>query len=76
MSKRKRAHSNPIHNIRNVHGYYFITGLAIVIFWRGAWGLLDLYFFPGDPLMSYVFSAVLGMVVLYLNDFSLSELAD
>jgi hypothetical protein len=54
--------------------YNLVTGLAIVVFWRGAWGLLDLYLFPANEVMSYTSSVILGVALLYLNDFSLSEL--
>lgn len=42
-----------------------VIGTAAVLFWRGAWGLLDLYFFPNDPLISYGVSLVVGFVILF-----------
>ena len=63
------------HKEKNPFIYYFITGTGLVIFWRGLWGLLDIYLFPGNPLLSYVVSAGIGLVILYINDFSLSELS-
>lgn len=28
--------------------YHFISFIATVNVWRGVWGLLDIYFFPGE----------------------------
>jgi len=54
--------------------YTLFIAIAVIAFWRGAWGLMDLYLFPGNELYSYVASAVLGLLLLYLNDFKLTEL--
>ncbi len=54
--------------------YYLLGGLGIVLFWRGVWGLLDHYLFPEYQVLSFVISAVAGLVVLYMDDFSLDEL--
>lgn len=48
--------------------------LAIIMVWRGVWGLLDLYLFPGTPFLSYIVSIGLGFVILYLDGFSLDNL--
>lgn len=39
--------------------------LAIVLVWRGAWGLMDLYIFPDQLLVSYIVSLVVGLLVLF-----------
>ena len=39
--------------------------VAVVLVWRGAWGLMDLYIFPDHLLASYIISLVLGLVVLF-----------
>jgi len=54
--------------------YYLLTGLGMVIFWRGIWGLLDFYLFPGNRELSYAISAVAGLLILFINDYSLSEM--
>lgn len=41
-----------------------VSSLALISFWRGAWGLLDIYFFPQNPAMSNVISVALGLVIL------------
>ncbi len=41
-----------------------MIALGVVLFWRGAWGLMDLYIHPNDPLVSYLISLVLGLAIL------------
>ncbi|XSG86073.1 MAG: hypothetical protein ACPW60_04965 [Methylohalobius sp. ZOD2] len=47
---------------------------AIIMLWRGVWGLLDVYLFPGSPTLSYLVSIALGALILYLDGFSLDLL--
>jgi len=56
------------------HVYSILTGLGIIIFWRGIWGILDAYLLPGHQLLSYLISIMIGLLILYLNDFALKEL--
>ncbi len=44
-----------------------MIGIAIVGFWRGVWGLLDMYFFPNTPVLSYGLSAIIGIVILLFS---------
>lgn len=37
---------------------------GVVLFWRGAWGLMDLYIHPNNPLLSYLISIGLGLGIL------------
>lgn len=48
--------------------------LAIIMLWRGVWGLLDEFLFPGSPVLSYLASFGLGILILYLDGFSLDDL--
>lgn len=48
--------------------------LAIIMLWRGVWGLLDTYLFPGSPMFSYLVSIALGALILYLDDFRVENL--
>ena len=41
--------------------------MSIVCFWRGAWGLMDLYIFPDHEAVSYFVSIVIGIVILYVT---------
>ena len=45
--------------------HILLIAIAVVLFWRGAWGLMDLYVFPENTLLSYITSLVLGLVILF-----------
>lgn len=51
-----------------------IIGTSIIMFWRGCWGLMDLYLFPDNEALSYIISIALGLLLLYLNDLRLKEI--
>ena len=51
-----------------------IIGASIIMFWRGLWGLMDLYIFPENEILSYVIPAIIGLLILFLNDFRLTEI--
>lgn len=51
-----------------------IIVIAIILFWRGVWGLIDLYLFPNSPTFSHLLSITLGALILYLDDFSIKDL--
>ena len=73
MPKAKRH--KPAH--RKVHHTVILSigiGLSIIAFWRGAWGLMDLYVFPNNPILSYVASLVIGFVILYSTNYLVSGL--
>jgi hypothetical protein len=41
-----------------------IASICIVGFWRGIWGLMDIFLFPDNELKSYISSAIIGFVML------------
>ena len=43
-----------------------IAALAIVSFWRGVWGMMDLYLFPKNHLLSSAISIFIGLLVLVI----------
>ncbi|MCR4326503.1 MAG: hypothetical protein NUV52_02520 [Candidatus Roizmanbacteria bacterium] len=47
---------------------------AVVMFWRGVWGILDSYLLPDNTLLSYAVSVLVAFAILYLDDFHLKEL--
>ncbi len=51
-----------------------IIGFAIVCFWRGVWGLMDLYLFPSNLALSFIVSVLLGIGILYSTKHLLDEL--
>ena len=45
--------------------YTIIIAFAIVSFWRGVWGLMDLYLFPNNYTLSLLVSVLIGLTILY-----------
>lgn len=48
--------------------YTLLLAFAIVSFWRGAWGLMDLYLLPNNPFASFMVSLAIGIVILYSTE--------
>lgn len=65
-TKEKRSLRKVIHTV--------IIAFAIVAFWRGTWGLMDLYLYPDNPLLSFSISILIGILILYLTKHLLDEL--
>jgi len=40
--------------------------ISAILLWRGTWGLLDVYVFPGKSELSFAVSAGLGLFLLLL----------
>jgi hypothetical protein len=72
----KLKENNPLSGLKDLHpsANAIVVVFAIIMLWRGVWGLLDEYLFPGSPTFSYLLSIALGALVLYLDDFSLKDL--
>lgn len=49
--------------------------IAIIMIWKGIWDILDAYF-PTDSLLAALISIFIGVVILFLNDNDLSQLAE
>lgn len=45
--------------------FTILLGFAIIAFWRGAWGLLDIYLFPNRLELSLWISIFIGIFILY-----------
>lgn len=54
--------------------FAFMVGLSVVMFWRGAWGLMDLYLFPHSPTISFIISLIIGLCILYFSKYAVKEL--
>lgn len=52
-----------------------IVATAVVMFWRGVWGLMDVFLFPDDYSLSSLVSVVLGLSLLALTHYKFRELA-
>lgn len=50
--------------------------VAIILVWSGIWGLSDELIFPDNPLVRSIIVFLAGLTMLYVDDYSLSELID
>lgn len=55
--------------------YAVIIAFAIVSFWRGIWGLMDLYLFPNNYTLSLWVSVAIGLAILYVTKHVIDKLA-
>jgi hypothetical protein len=51
-----------------------LVALAVVAFWRGAWGLMDTFLFPENYLLSSFTSLLLGIIILVITKYIHKEL--
>lgn len=51
-----------------------LLAIGVVAVWRGVWGLMDIYLFPDNPILSFIISIIIGLFILYFNDRKLNEL--
>ncbi len=61
-SKKKR-----LKRVKDVF-YTILIAFAIISFWRGIWGLMDLYLYPGNHVASFSISIILGIIILYSTE--------
>ena len=54
--------------------YALLIGTALIMVWRGIWGLLDLYFFPGNQGLSFSLSVIIGILILLATGKIVKEL--
>jgi len=54
--------------------YAILIGFAVISFWRGVWGLWDVYVFPNNHPVSLIVSVVVGLVILILTHKVIREL--
>lgn len=55
--------------------YIIIDFLGVLMLWRGGWGLLDLYIFPNNQLLSYVVTIAIGFGLLLMDGDGLEDLS-
>jgi hypothetical protein len=51
---------------KNSKFHILISAAALILFWRGFWGLADLYLFPQNPALSFILSIGLGLLIIFL----------
>ena len=54
--------------------FAIIIAFAVVSFWRGVWGLMDLYIFPDNYNFSLWFSLFIGLGILSITNYVTKEL--
>jgi len=51
-----------------------LDAIGLILIWRGIWGILDLFFFPNSPIISYLGSIIFGFIFLVIDGNGLDEL--
>ncbi len=76
MMLKQIKESPKLQEFKTLHptGNVLVIIFAIIMIWRGTWGLLDIYFFPGSPIFSHLACFAIGAIVLYLDDFRIDNL--
>ena len=54
--------------------FAIVIGIAVVSFWRGAWGLMDELIISSNYLLSSVISFVAGIIILMVTHYATREL--
>ena len=54
--------------------FALLIGFAVISFWRGVWGLLDIYLLPNNQSASFWISIIIGIVILTATHYSVKEL--
>ncbi|MBT6253964.1 hypothetical protein HOI83_01915 [Candidatus Uhrbacteria bacterium] len=54
--------------------FSLLIAFSVIIFWRGAWGLLDIYFLPNNYTLSSALSIVIGLSILAVTHYWTKEL--
>lgn len=67
---------HPFHKLEAKHKvlYAIFIGSAVVLFWRGIWGLADEVLFPENYLLSSLVSILLGLFILGVSHSIIQEL--
>jgi len=55
-------------------GYAILVGFAVISFWRGIWGLWDVYVFPNNLVLSLWLSTIVGLIILGFTHKVIKEL--
>ncbi|PIQ76242.1 hypothetical protein COU78_04755 [Candidatus Peregrinibacteria bacterium CG10_big_fil_rev_8_21_14_0_10_49_24] len=54
--------------------FALIIGLSVVSFWRGAWGIMDVYIFPNNYGISSIVCFFIGIGLLSATNYIVEEL--
>lgn len=64
--KKLKAHHRAIFTV--------VIMVGLIALWRGVWGLMDLYFFPSNQILSLFLSILLGIIVLLFANYSIQKI--
>jgi len=56
------------------HVSTIIELLGAIAIWWGIWGILDLFIFPQNEVLSYLASILLGSIILFVSGSGLDDL--
>ena len=48
--------------------------LGAIAVWWGIWGILDLFIFPNNKLLSYIISIIFGFILILIDGNGLNDL--
>jgi len=71
--KRVKKETKEIKRYKKIF-YALLIGIAVVSFWRGVWGLSDIYLFPSNQILSLSSSVVIGLLILFSTHKIIREL--
>ena len=54
--------------------FAILIGFSVVSFWRGAWGILDVFIFPNNYALSSIVSLIFGIGLLAVTNYIVEEL--
>ena len=74
MGKIQKRETKKKRNFKKI-SYTILIAFAIVSFWRGVWGLMDVYLFPNNYILSLSISVLIGLIILYSTKHIIGELA-
>ena len=55
--------------------FTLLIAFAVIAVWRGLKGIMDLYLFPNNLVLSYSTSMIMGLIILYVTHYWTKELA-
>ena len=63
-------------DMKTKHQIFFaiIIAFAVISFWRGLWGLMDIYIFPANPPMRFSLLVLIGLIILASTHYAAKEL--
>ncbi|NCN99174.1 hypothetical protein COU62_00770 [Candidatus Pacearchaeota archaeon CG10_big_fil_rev_8_21_14_0_10_35_219] len=58
-------------NFRISHSIRSVIAFAVITFWRGLWGLMNIYLFPNNYELSLWITLIGGLLILIITNHSI-----